>query len=151
MPPAARLTDLTTCPNHGGGIITTIGAPTVLIGMMPAARITDVSLCLTIIPDAIAMGSPTVLISGLFAARIGDPTAHGGLVSTGFPTVIIGEVGAGAPGPSSAAAAAIVTATAAGVREALVAPPSDSPQSSALKDAASEGTPFVEKCPYADH
>jgi uncharacterized Zn-binding protein involved in type VI secretion len=151
MPPAARLTDATLCPNHGAGVITAIGAPTVIIGMMPAARVTDVSLCLGTIPDAIVMGSPTVIIQGLFSARIGDPTAHGGVVTTGFPTVIIGEVGAGVPSPPSAAAAAIVAATTAGIREALKDPPSDSPQSTALKDAAGEGTPFVEKCPYADH
>jgi uncharacterized Zn-binding protein involved in type VI secretion len=40
-------------------------------------------------PDVIAMGSPTVLIGGLPAARMGDPTAHGGTIVLGFPTVII--------------------------------------------------------------
>jgi uncharacterized Zn-binding protein involved in type VI secretion len=41
-------------------------------------------------PDIIAMGSMTVLIGGQPAARIGDPTAHGGVIVMGAPTVIIG-------------------------------------------------------------
>jgi uncharacterized Zn-binding protein involved in type VI secretion len=41
-------------------------------------------------PDVIAMGSPTVLIGGLMAARIGDTTAHGGVITLGCPTVLIG-------------------------------------------------------------
>lgn len=151
MPPAARISDATTCPNHGGGIIAPPCAPQVLIGFMPAARVTDVSLCLTVIPDAIVMGSPTVLIQNLFAARIGDPTAHGGVVTTGCPSVVIGEFGAGSGGPPSSGAMVAVTASVAAAREAQKDPPSDSPQSTALKEAAGEGSPFVEKCPYADH
>lgn len=93
--PAARLTDMHVCPMfsgpvpHVGGLIIGPCAPTVLIGMLPAARITDMALCVGP-PDVIAMGSPTVLICGLFAARIGDPTAHGGVIVVGMPTVLIG-------------------------------------------------------------
>jgi uncharacterized Zn-binding protein involved in type VI secretion len=36
------------------------------------------------------MGSPTVFVVGLMAARMLDPTACGGIVATGFPTVLIG-------------------------------------------------------------
>jgi hypothetical protein len=36
------------------------------------------------------MGSTTVLIGKLMAARIGDPTAHGGVITVGCPTVMIG-------------------------------------------------------------
>jgi uncharacterized Zn-binding protein involved in type VI secretion len=36
------------------------------------------------------MGSPTVIICGQMAARIGDNTAHGGVIVSGFPTVLIG-------------------------------------------------------------
>lgn len=62
------------------------GAPTVLIGGMPAARQGD-----TCGPDAIAMGSTTVMIGGMPAARVGDPTAGGGtIIPPGAPTVIIG-------------------------------------------------------------
>lgn len=95
MAPAARLTDMHVCPMvtgvvpHVGGPILAPGAPTVLIGMLPAARATDMATCVGP-PDVIAMGSPTVLICGLPAARIGDPTAHGGVIILGCPTVMIG-------------------------------------------------------------
>ena len=95
MPPAARLTDLHTCPMvtgvvpHVGGPITGPGAPTVLIGGMPAAVVGDLCTCVGP-PDTIAKGSATVLIGGKPAARIGDLTAHGGVITLGCPTVIIG-------------------------------------------------------------
>jgi len=56
---------------------------------MPAARITDFLICIGP-PDAILMGSPTVFIGSLMAARIMDPTEHGGVIVTGWPTVLIG-------------------------------------------------------------
>lgn len=105
MPPAARVGDMHTCPlatpgtppiPHVGGPILPPGCPTVLIGMMPAARVGDMAMCVGP-PDAIAMGSPTVLIGGMMAARMGDPTVHGGVVTVGFPTVQIGVVGMGGP------------------------------------------------------
>jgi len=61
----------------------------VLIAGQPAARATDMCVCVGP-PDIIAMGSATVLIGGLMAARIGDPTAHGGAIVLGCPTVMIG-------------------------------------------------------------
>src|SRR5947209_11688649 len=100
MPPAARVTDMHTCPMvtgvvpHVGGPILPPCCPTVLIGMLPAARVTDMLTCVGP-PDVIVMGSPTVLIGGLMAARMGDPTAHGGTIVLGLPTVMIGETGQG--------------------------------------------------------
>ena len=88
---------------HVGGPILPPCMPTVLIGGMPAARVTDMAVCVGP-PDVIAMGSPTVLIGGLMAARLGDPTVHGGVIVMGFPTVIIGETGMGAPVPVQVAA-----------------------------------------------
>jgi len=41
-------------------------------------------------PDAIVRGSVTVLINGKPAARMGDQTAHGGVITLGMPTVMIG-------------------------------------------------------------
>jgi len=38
----------------------------------------------------IVKGSATVLIGGMPAARLGDQTAHGGVITVGFPTVLIG-------------------------------------------------------------
>lgn len=95
MPPAARITDMHTCPMvtgvvpHVGGPVIPPCEPTVLIGNLPAARVGDMLVCIGP-PDTIAMGSSTVLIGGMPAARIGDMTAHGGSIVVGFPTVIIG-------------------------------------------------------------
>lgn len=95
MPPAARLTDMHTCPMatgpvpHVGGPIMPPCCPTVLIGGLPAARITDLLTCVGP-PDTIIKGSATVMIGGLPAARLGDQTAHGGVIVVGCPTVMIG-------------------------------------------------------------
>lgn len=86
---------------HVGGPILPPCEPTVLIGGLPAARITDQLTCVGP-PDIIIMGSPTVLIGGLMAARIGDATAHGGVIVLGCPTVITGEAGAASPSAPSA-------------------------------------------------
>ncbi len=89
-----------TCPMvtgtvpHVGGPIMPPCEPTVIIGGMPAARVTDHAVCVGP-PDTIIKGSPTVFINGKPAARIGDMTAHGGVIVVGFPTVIIGDVGMG--------------------------------------------------------
>ena len=83
-----------------GGPIIAPGAPTVLIEFLPAARMTDMVTCVGP-PDMIMMGSPTVLIEFLMAARMGDPTAHGGVIVLGEPTVMIGEAGMGSPGGGS--------------------------------------------------
>ena len=98
MPFAARITDLHVCPMltpgvppipHVGGPITGPGAPTVLIGGLPAAKIGDLAVCVGP-PDSVVAGSSTVLICGVPAARMGDACAHGGKIAMGFPTVIIG-------------------------------------------------------------
>ncbi len=98
MPPAARLTDFHSCPMvtpgvppvpHVGGPIVGPGAPTVLIGNLPAAKMGDTLVCVGP-PDSIVKGSATVMISGQPAARIGDTTAHGGSILLGDFTVIIG-------------------------------------------------------------
>ena len=92
--PAARLSDMHVCPlvsglvPHVGGPII-LGSPNVLIGNLPAARLTDMATCVGP-PDMIAVGSATVLINGLPAARLGDQTAHGGTIVAGFPQVLIG-------------------------------------------------------------
>jgi uncharacterized Zn-binding protein involved in type VI secretion len=98
MPPAARITDMHVCPMvtpglppipHVGGPITGPGAPTVLIGGLPAAKVGDMAVCVGP-PDSIVKGSATVLVTGVPAARIGDTCAHGGAIALGFPTVLIG-------------------------------------------------------------
>jgi uncharacterized Zn-binding protein involved in type VI secretion len=79
---------------HVGGPILPPGAPTVLIGGLPAARVGDMLICVGP-PDTIALGSPTVLIGNMMAARQGDQTAHGGVITIGLPTVMIGVPGSG--------------------------------------------------------
>jgi uncharacterized Zn-binding protein involved in type VI secretion len=74
---------------HVGGPILPPGAVTVLIGSLPAARVTDMAVCVGP-PDSIVKGSATVMISGLPAARMGDSMAHGGVIVLGLPTVLIG-------------------------------------------------------------
>ena len=98
MPPAARVTDMHTCPMqtpavppvpHVGGPILGPGAPTVLVGGLPASVLGDTATCVGP-PDSVVAGSATVMIEGRPAVRMGDATAHGGLVALGFPTVMIG-------------------------------------------------------------
>lgn len=94
--PAARVGD----PTSHGGTITGPGAPTVLIGGMPAARVGDLQACpLADGPKPhgggpiAGPGSPTVLIEGLPAARVGDVTTCAGppgTIAQGCPTVLIG-------------------------------------------------------------
>ena len=98
MPPAARVSDNHVCPMmnpgptptpHTGGPILPPGVPTVLIGGMPAATAGNMCTCAGP-PDSITTGSATVMIGGSPAARLGDPTAHGGSIVAGCPTVLIG-------------------------------------------------------------
>ncbi len=94
--PAARITDPHVCPVHGGGPILPAGCPTVLLGGLPAARVTDLCTCVGP-PDIIVTGSTGVWIGGLPAARMGDSCAHGGVIAAGLPTVLIGHTSGGAP------------------------------------------------------
>lgn len=93
--PAARLTDMHVCPMvtvlvpHVGGPISGPGAPTVLIGGLPAACVGDMAVCVGP-PDSIVKGSATVLIGGRPAARMLDSCAHGGSIVLGCFTVMIG-------------------------------------------------------------
>ena len=94
MPLAARVGDMHTCPlvtgtvPHVGGPVIPPGAPTVMIGGQPAAKVGDMLSC-TGPPDTIIAGSATVMIGGMPAARQGDSTAHGGVIVAGCPTVNI--------------------------------------------------------------
>ena len=88
MLPAARVTDLIVSTATSGIPVPILppGAPNVLIGGLPAARMGD-----TCGADAIIKGSATVMIGGMPAARIADPTASGGAVlPPGALTVLIG-------------------------------------------------------------
>ena len=95
MKPAARITDMHVCPMvtgvvpHVGGPILPPGAPTVLIGGLPAAAMGDMATCVGP-PDSIVVGSATVMIGGKPAARMGDSCSHGGTIVVGCFTVLIG-------------------------------------------------------------
>jgi uncharacterized Zn-binding protein involved in type VI secretion len=92
--PAARVTDMHVCPMVTG-IVPHVGGPivkgcfTVLIGSLPAARATDLAVCVGP-PDTVLPGSPTTLIGSMPAARLLDSTAHGGMIVGCCPTVLIG-------------------------------------------------------------
>ena len=94
MPPAARISDMHTCPMfdgpkpHVGGPILPPGVPTVLIGGLPAAVVGGMCTCVGP-PDAIVKGSMKVMIGGRPAARMGDQTAHGVVIVAGYPLVMI--------------------------------------------------------------
>lgn len=77
---------------HVGGPVLPPGAPTVLIGGLPAARMGDMAVC-TGPPDSIVKGAFPVPICSNPAARMTDQTAHGGVVMGGLPTVLIGLSG----------------------------------------------------------
>jgi uncharacterized Zn-binding protein involved in type VI secretion len=90
MPAASRIGDAHRCTigSHVGGKITS-GCPTVFIGGKPAARIGDVAACEAPAFDEIEEGFETVIIGNRPAARRGDAT-HGGVLTGGDPTVLIG-------------------------------------------------------------
>lgn len=93
-PKAARLGDNHLCPQHLGKDIVANIAPTILIEGKPAARITSKMTCIGGPLDSVTIGEPTVLMMGLDAARMLDGTDHGGLVSEGAATVLVGTMSA---------------------------------------------------------
>ncbi len=95
MPAAARLTDSHSCPltmptPHVGGVIVGRGVHTVRIGYRNAVTKGSSCACGLGPSNRIAEGSATVFIHRRPAARMLDPTTHGGLITSGGPTVSIG-------------------------------------------------------------
>ncbi|MCX7283418.1 MAG: PAAR domain-containing protein [Novosphingobium sp.] len=145
--PAARITDMHTCPMvngtvpHVGGPILPPAAIKVLTGCLPQARIGDKAVCVGP-PDVIALGSFTVLVQGSPAARMGDMTAHGGVIVLGQMNVLIGDAGSASLG---------------GLAQALVNLPigvegqgtAFADMAKAMIGAAKEGLPFCEQCSKA--
>ena len=95
MPPVARMTDTTA---HGGMIVK--GEPTVLVGNLPVARVSDMHTCpmvTGVVPHVggpiLPPGSPTVLAGFLPVARMGDQATCTGppdVIIKGEPTVLAG-------------------------------------------------------------
>ncbi len=140
--PAARVGDMHVCPMfdgpkpHVGGPVLPPGKPRVLIGGLPAATVGNLCFCASA-PDMIIMGSLGVFIGGQPAARLGDPTAHGGRIVVGLPTVLIGDIGSVSVGMNSFAPELgnISPEFQRTLNQALT-----------LKEAANNGTPFCEVC-----
>lgn len=164
MKPAARLTDLHACPMVTG-IVPHVGGPilppchtTTFIAGLPAARVTDKALCVGP-PDVIVSGAPTTTIGGLPAARMGDQTAHGGVITLGCFTVLIGDSSAGGGGGGSSGSGASLQAMTMKAakksgkpfceecaRRAATLQQSRDKQSVSLRAAKAAGVPFCEEC-----
>lgn len=97
--PAARVGDMHTCPLpiHVGGPVLAPGKTNVMIGGMPAATVDTKCTCVGPL-DVIVEGSSSVFIGGRPAARKGDATAHGGKITAGCSSVLIGDNGSGEAG-----------------------------------------------------
>lgn len=116
MPPAARVTDMTT---HGTPLAPGPGSANVLIGGLPAWRaMADQHACpMASItgPDGmgmVMMGSPTVLINNMMACRLGDIVMEvPGLALGPIDPIVMGEmtVMIGIPGQGSVLQAAAQT------------------------------------------
>ena len=95
MNPAARISDTHTCPMsdgpkpHVGGPILAPCAPSVLVGGLPQARVSDMATCVGP-PDIIAIGAVSVLVQGLPDARQPESPAPGGVVTCVGPTLLKG-------------------------------------------------------------
>lgn len=87
--PAARITDMTSCPIPGHGTNPLVSAsPDVFYDSLSAARLGDESACGSPITHEV---SSTVLVNGKPAAILGSVGAHGNTVVTASGTVIIGQ------------------------------------------------------------
>ncbi|BAX78763.1 PAAR domain-containing protein [Labilibaculum antarcticum] len=101
--PIATVGSMHVCPMcsglipHVGGPIVGPGAPNVLINGKPAALMGDMCVCVGP-PDVVAQGNPSVLISGVPVVCQGDMTAHGGIVMSGEPNILIST---SAPSPTT--------------------------------------------------
>jgi uncharacterized Zn-binding protein involved in type VI secretion len=169
MPPAARIVDPTT---HGAPLSPGPGSMNVLIGGLPAWRtLIDQHACPAVSisgADGVGMvmkGSLTVLINTQMACRMGDIVVEiPGLamgpanpILMGCPTVLIGEMGPPAPpGLGGESLSSAMCAPHKVPMPGAVSSPAGGggaegagPQAAALQEAADEGTPLVEKCPYA--
>jgi hypothetical protein len=84
-----------------------------------------------------------VFIGGKPAARMGDMCAHGGSITLGCPTVLIGESGGGGGVGGAMGGVSMmreIQKTLSGNEALLV------DQAATLIEAAAKGTPFCQKC-----
>lgn len=95
MPAAARLADAHSCPltipaAHVGGVLVGPGVASVVIGYRSAVTVGSRCACGLDPSNRIAKGSSSVVIARRPAARMGDPTTHGGVLTSGCANVLIG-------------------------------------------------------------
>jgi uncharacterized Zn-binding protein involved in type VI secretion len=119
-----------------------MGAPTVLIGMMPAARIGDMHVCPMVTPGVppiphvggpFVMGAPTVLVMEMPQSRVGDQLVCVGppdVAIMGEPTVLVGAAGAGGM------VAAVTGIQSVGVPVPLAPPPPPAPAAALQPDGS---------------
>ena len=94
MKGAASAEHTQTCPlsspgTHTGGVLMP-GQFKVQIEGKSAIREQDQCPCAAGGPNVVQKGSSKVKVNGMGIARIGDPTAHGGMISTGSLKVLVG-------------------------------------------------------------
>lgn len=102
MPPAARITDLQLCPTAKAVAPVINGASTVLIEGLGAARSGDAIACLDG-PTKIDTHCNSVIIESAASARMADTTCHGGAITSGALTVLIGSGGSSTGGTQATA------------------------------------------------
>jgi uncharacterized Zn-binding protein involved in type VI secretion len=154
--PAARIGDMTA---HGGVIVT--GWPTVLIGGMPAARITDMHVCPQVtvlvphIGGPIIQGALTVLTGMMPQSRVGDMAVCVGppdMIVQGQFNVLVGDGGAGGGGAGGGGLGGMVGAIMGAVMAGMSSPAPSAPDKPAAPAEPKTGdivdhanNPFVQK------
>jgi uncharacterized Zn-binding protein involved in type VI secretion len=92
----ARAGDMHVCPMvagvlpHTGGPISQVASAGIMACGQPVAAVGDLAVCVGP-PDRIVTGSESVVANGKKVARLGDLTAHGGRISAGCQTVMVGH------------------------------------------------------------
>lgn len=154
---AARIFDMHVCPMvtpgvppvpHVGGPVSGPCSANVHTGSMLQARQTDMCICVGP-PDVITVGFPTVLVNGLPAARVTSMTAHGGVITVGCPTVMIGTGGGGGGGGAGSAATVGVStgmSTTSSILSSAAAVIAPAQQAATYERAARGAVPFVQRC-----
>lgn len=145
--PACRISDTTA---HGGIVV--LGYPTVLIGMLPASRITDMHTCpmvTGVVPHVggpFIMGSPTVIVGMMPQSRVTDQLTCVGppdVAMLGEMTVLVGMVGSGGAVSASSGVVAM------GAPVPMSSPPAASGGSPAATSEAHGTGPMSASCSAA--
>jgi uncharacterized Zn-binding protein involved in type VI secretion len=141
--PACTITSQTA---HGGIVI--LGFPTVLIGMMPASRVTDMHVCpmvTGVVPHVggpFILGSPTVIVGEMMQSRVTDQLTCVGppdIAVMGCETVLVGSAGGGGAAGAAAGVQAMGAQVAMQSSSSAQGPGSELQQNGTLKISAPPG------------